>query len=335
MTFSITIQQSPAPVGVTVGESILDAALRRGVAYPHGCKSGTCGACKSRLVAGTVTLAPHSAFALTAEDQSNSLVLACRATPTSDIEIAWLTIDDAVIHPLRRLDCVVFGTEALTHDIQRIRLKIESGGPFGFSAGQFASVSFENQPARDYSMANRPVDRVLEFHVRRVEGGTSSVHAAGNLAVGDPVTVKGPYGDCWLRQDHTGPILAVAGGSGLAPMKSIIETALARRMKQPIHLYFAVTDERDLYMEHHFRGFEARFGNFSFTPVLANPSVPSGRRTGFAHDAVLADHYDFDGVKIHAAGPPAMVEALTEAVLARGARVKDVHADLSMSTRRQ
>src|SRR5262249_10089067 len=154
-------------------------------------------------------------------------------------------------HPLRDLVCRAAALDDLTHDIKRLRLEILEGGPFTFAAGQYAALGFADIAPRDYSMANLP-DRdgsggsrgagALEFHIRHVAGGASSAYVAAGLKLGDTVKVKGPYGTSFLREQHTGPILAIAGGSGLAPIKSIVETALSLDMRQPIDLYFGVRD---------------------------------------------------------------------------------------------
>jgi CDP-4-dehydro-6-deoxyglucose reductase/ferredoxin-NAD(P)+ reductase (naphthalene dioxygenase ferredoxin-specific) len=327
MAFQVRIRQVDGPVTVEPGQTILEAALALGVAYPHGCRSGNCGACKSRLHAGEIELAPYSDYALTAAERAAGLILACRATPWSDAEVAWLDSDDLVVHPQRRLVCRVAGLEQATHDIRIVRLDIESGGPFTFSAGQFARVGFAGLPPRDYSMANRPDQPGLEFHIRQLGGGTASVYAATRLKLGDRVTVEGPFGTSYLRERHTGPILAIAGGSGLAPIKSIVETALARGMAQPIRLYFGVRDERDLYAEAALTALAARHPNFRFIPVLSTPSGPTARRTGFVHHAVAAELGDPDGLKAYLAGPPPMVEAASALLAARGVRREDLHAD--------
>jgi len=215
----------------------------------------------------------------------------------------------------------------LTHDITRVRLEVLSGGPFRFSAGQYARVSFRGQPPRDYSMANMPTEVLLEFHIRHLAGGLSSRHVAERLALGDEVTVEGPFGTSYWRARHIGPILAIAGGSGLAPIKSIVETALLHGITQPIQLYFGVRDERDLYLEDHFAGLAARHPHLSFVPVLSQPSRPTLRRTGLLHEAVRADHASFAGWKAYLAGPPALVEAAS-AMLAECHMVpEDIHAD--------
>ena len=317
MSFAVTIRQHDGPIKVAPGETLLEAALAQGVPYPHGCRSGNCGACKSTLETGEVDLAPYSDYALTSEERAQGLILACRATPWSDAIVAWLEADEVVAHPLRHLVCRVAGLEDLTHDIKRVRLEILSGGPFDFSAGQYAALRVSSLPARDFSMASRPDEPILEFHIRHMIGGAASRYIVRNLALGETVRLEGPFGSAWLREHHTGPILAIAGGSGLAPIKSIVETALARGARQPIHLY----------LEDHFATLAAAHPNLRFTPVLSEPRLPTARRTAFVHEAVAADLGDLDGAKAYIAGPPAMVEAATAMLLARGMPRQDIHAD--------
>jgi naphthalene 1,2-dioxygenase ferredoxin reductase component len=328
MSFVVSIRQHPDPIAVEAGATVLESALAQGVPYPHGCRSGNCGACKSRLDAGEVELSPYSPYALTDAERADGLILACRAVPWSDAAVSWLDADEIVIHPQRQLTCRVAEVAALTHDIKRLTLTIESGGPFTFSAGQYASLRFAGLPPRDYSMANRPDETTLEFHVRRMGPGSASAYVTEQLKPGEEVIVDGPYGASWLREKHTGPIVAIAGGSGLAPIKAIVETALAQGMRQPIHLYFGARDERDIYLEPHFRALSAQHSNLRYTPVLSQPSARTARRVGFVHDAAAADLADLDGAKAYLAGPPVMVEAATALLAdARGMRRQDIHAD--------
>ena len=304
MGFSVKIRQWAAPVAVPDGETVLEAALAQGVPYPHGCRSGNCGACKSRLLKGRVEMTPYSEFALTGEERKEGLVLACRSMPLDeDVELAWLELDEVVSHPLRELTCRVSAIDDMTHDIKRVRLRIEEGGPLTFSAGQYAAVGFDGIAPRDYSMANAPPRDAagaeeIEFHVRHLAGGASSAYVARKLRHGETVRVLGPYGSSFLRENHNGPIVAIAGGSGLAPVKSIVETALA-----------------------------AKHPNLSFIPVLSEPSGRTGRRTGFVHRAVAEDIEEFDGYKAYIAGPPVMVESASALLEGRGMRREDIHAD--------
>ena len=327
MTYTVTIEQAENSIAVELGQTILEAALAQGLPYPHGCRSGNCGACKSRLISGDVEMSPYSEFALTEEERGQDLILACRAVPWEDAEVAWLGEDETVHHPIRRMTCRVAALDDMTHDIKRIRLNIVEGGPFSFSAGQYCSVDFADLAPRDYSMANTPDDQTIELHVRHVAGGASSAHVAETLAVGEAVGVEGPFGTSWLREAHRGTIYALAGGSGLAPIKAMVERALDLGMGQDIRLYFGVRDERDLYLEDHFDRLCAKHTNLAFIPVLSEPSGTTERRTGFLHGALAADIGDLDGCKAYLAGPPPMVEAATALLLERGMRRNDVHAD--------
>lgn len=327
MTHTVRIARWAAPVAVETGQTVLEAALQAGVPYPHGCRSGNCGACKSRLLRGEVEMAPWSEFALTGAERAAGLVLACRTVPWGDAEIAWLGEDDVAAHPVRKVAGRVEAVEAMTRDISAVRVSIADGGPFAFSAGQYCRLRFAGLPARDFSMANMPGEEKLEFHVRRVAGGAVSAYVADRLAVGEAVGLEGPFGAAFLRESHCGPIYAVAGGSGLAPAKSIVERALAGGAARGVSLYFGVRDERDLYLEDRFESLARAHANFRFVPVLSGPGAPTRRRTGLVHEALAADAAGFDGCKAYVAGPPPMVEAACALLAARGMRREDVHAD--------
>ncbi len=327
MSFRVAVRQFDEPLSVEMGQTILEAALARDLPYPHGCRSGNCGACKSELLSGEVEMSPYSEYALTDAEKASGLILACRAVPWSDCEVKFLEFDEVVAHPSRHMTCRVTAVDSVTHDIKRVRFEILEGGPYLFSAGQYANVEFAGLPARDYSMANRPDEPGLEFHIRLVPGGAVTPYVANRLKAGDRAKITGPYGTSYLRERHTGPVLALAGGSGLAPIKSIVETALAGGATQPIHLYFGVRDERDLYLEDHFRALAAKHPNLSFTPVLSDPSAPTQRRTGFLADAIRKDFSTLDGAKAYLAGPPVMVETCVTALEALGMRRQDCHAD--------
>lgn len=229
--------------------------------------------------------------------------------------------------PASRCVARVEELEAATRDIRIVRLRVVSGGPFRFRAGQYARVSFDDRPPRDYSMANRPDEALLEFHVRHMGGGGVSAFVAHRLRRGDRVRLEGPFGAAWLRRSHRGPMLAVAGGSGLAPIKSIVESALALGMTRPIHLYFGGREEGDIYLEARFQALARAHPNLRFVPVLSEPARPTGRRVGYLHEVVAADVPHLGGFKAYLAGPPEMVEAVVATLARRGLPAKDIHAD--------
>lgn len=324
----VTLLNLGRTIAVPDGQTILEAALAEGIDYPHGCKSGRCGNCKSRMASGEVTLLDHSRFALPTEERDAGLILACRAVPKGPASVAWIEDDTAgVRHPLRQVEAEVVDMRLLTHDILRLRLQVGQP-PFHFAPGQYATLKLPDVPARDYSMANAPGSDVLEFHVRRVPGGRTSRAIHERLRIGDRATLAGPRGLAHLRTGHTGPILAVAGGSGLAPVLSILEGAVALGMRQPIRVYVGGREERDLYGLERLAELAARHGDMTVTPVLSAPTAPTERRTGYLHAAVRSDLTTLDGWACYTAGPPAMIDSLTEAVLDLGLPRDALFADV-------
>lgn len=326
MSHTVRIRQYAEPLIVEDGETVLEAALDKGLDYPFGCQSGACGACKSVVLSGEIELGEYQPFVLTDDERAQNLTLACQTYPKSDLEIAYQDPDEPAEHPVTELACQVESVETATHDIKIVRLSLP-GGAIQFTPGQFMELTFDGLPSRDYSIASQPDDGFLEFHIRLVPGGAVSPFVIENLKAGDTVTARGPLGVSYLRVRHRGPILALAGGSGLAPVMSIVERAIALEMPQPINLYFGVRDQRDLYLEEHFAGLSAAHDNFTFIPVLSDPSGATEHRTGFVHDAIKADFGTLDGNKVYIAGPPIMVDACTREAIALGVRQDDFHAD--------
>ena len=324
----VVIPQAGRSLEVNDGQTILLAALAAGIPYPHGCKSGRCGSCKSRLVSGEVDLLPHTPFALSPEERADGLILACRAQPLTDATVAWLGGTDEIADiPVCRFEGAIAEVEDATHDIKLIRVRLDDRAAFTFKAGQYARLFYPSAPTRDYSFASRPDDELVEFHVRRVPGGAASQRIWTRATIGDCVAIEGPLGAAFLRDKHSGPILGIAGGSGLAPVKAVAETALAKGMGQPIRIYFGARSERDLYLLDRFAALTERHANLSFVPVLSDDSG-AGFRPGYVSDAVAADLGDLDGWKAYLAGPPAMVDVAGPMLLERGLRAADIHADV-------
>ncbi|HTW85363.1 MAG TPA: 2Fe-2S iron-sulfur cluster-binding protein [Candidatus Sulfotelmatobacter sp.] len=327
MSFTVRVTQFDEPFTVEMGETIVDAALRQGLAYPHSCRAGNCSTCKSELIAGEVDLMEYSEFALTDAERAAGKILACRAVPWSDCTVAYLNEDEMVAHPQRILTTRIVALEHAAHDVVVLKLAVLSGGPFTFSAGQYASLAFPGLPRRDFSMANAPGDEPLEFHIRALPDGVVSAYVATRAAVGDELRVIGPFGGAYLRDAHTGPLLLAGGGTGLAPILSIVRTALARDPQRPVELYVGVRDERDLYAEAELDALAAKHPSMHVHRILSAPSGSTARRTGFIHDAIAADLGALTDVKAYVAGPPVMVDAVSELLTARGLAKRDLHAD--------
>ena len=322
----ITLEGRAEPVPVEAGDTILASLLRAGVPFPFSCQAGNCGTCKCELVSGDVLELEHSEHALAPEERAKGIVLACRTQVWDDTVVRRIDAEELVLHPSRVMRCRVLALEDLTHDIKGLRLAIEAGGPFIFSAGQYAQLEFAPGLSRHYSMANTPQEAELAFHIRHMPGGRTSAYVATQLKAGDKVKVSGPLGVAYLRESHAGPALLVAGGSGLAPVQSILCTMLERGHAAPVTLYFGVRSERDLYHEALLKDLAARHPNFSYQVVLSEQKGAPGRRYGLVHQVIELPQ-DAAGVMAYLAGPPVMVEAATALLRSRGLAPRQIHAD--------
>jgi ferredoxin-NAD(P)+ reductase (naphthalene dioxygenase ferredoxin-specific) len=327
MTWTITVAGDPQPVPAEDGETLLDALLNHGVGFAYSCQAGNCGTCKCEYVDGEIAELEYSEHALSAAERSRGTILACRTQVWGDVSIRRLSAEEFVMHPSRIMQCRVEALAFVTHDVLRLSLGIQSGGPFTFSAGQFAKLqfAFASDAPRDYSMANRPDEPGLEFHIRCLAGGVSA-KIAEQLRVGDSLRVSGPFGTSYLREQHPGPLLAIAGGTGLAPVRSIVSAALAQDAQRPIHLYFGVRGERDVYNEDELMDWQRRYRHFKAHIVLSDERV-AGRRFGMVTDAVREDFDTLAGFQAYLAGPPVMVDAATPLLLQGGVAARDIHAD--------
>ena len=315
------------------GDTFLEAMQRASSIPALSCYAGDCGACKCEYVSGAITELEDAALALSPSERARHIVLGCRTEIWGDVQIRSIYDAERVVHPSRALHCRVSALDELTHDIKRFRLTVEAGGPFEFSAGQYAKVTFAPEIHREDSMANPPHDPGLEFHVRRTANGLVSNHVYRELAIGDGVGVEGPLGSCYLRTQHQGPILLAGGGSGMAPMQSILESALHLGMTQPIRLYFGVRELRDVYGAERLAELAARHPNFRFGIVLSSSGVEVADaaaavyRSGMLHEVIAEDWPQLEVGKAYLAGPPVMVEAVSNLLRERGVALRDIHAD--------
>lgn len=321
----ITLEGYDRPIPVEAGDTILGSLLRAGVPFPFSCQAGNCGTCKCELVSGDILELEHSEHALSAEERAKGIILACRTQVWDDTVVRRIDVEELVLHPSRVMRCRVLELEDLTHDIKGLRLAVEAGGPMAFSAGQYAELEFAPGVSRHYSMANMPDEPEPLFHIRHLPGGRTSSFVATRLKVGDKVKVSGPLGVSYLRDNHRGPVVLIAGSSGLAPIQSILCTLLTRGCSAPVTLYFGVRSERDLYHEGMLRDLAAKHPNFSYHVVLSEQKGVHGRRYGLVHEAIEVP--DPQEAMAYVAGPPVMVGAATELLTARGLGRRQIHAD--------
>jgi len=312
MSYQVTVKPTGHTFEVGENETILHAAIEAGVNLPYGCRDGACGACKGRLLEGQVSYAGKQPVALSEADRQSGLALFCSAQPLSDLVIESREIlDDKGIRP-RIMPVRVQKMEKLSHDVMAMFLKLPSNERLQFMAGQYVDFLLKDGKRRAFSLANAPhEDDLLELHLRLIPGGQFTEYVFKEMPEKTIMRLEGPFGSFYLREESDKPIIFIAGGTGFAPIKGIIEHMVHLKMQRPITLYWGARSLQDLYMPELPAAWQKTYPAFTYIPVLSEPLEEDQwqGRTGFVHEAVLEDHADMSGYQVYCCGNPQMVEA--------------------------
>lgn len=322
---TVRVAAQDLAIEVPAGKTVLEAALGQGIAFPHNCKVGTCGTCRYRLVSGKIGELTSSAMGLSAEHYQAGYRLACQSLPKGDLEVHVDT-------PLRRTIAVTeFGAaiasqRRLAHDV--VELELQADTAVDFRPGQYADLHVGDLgAARSYSFASPPDGRTLRFHVRLVPGGQFSGWLLEQDRSGTRLTVRGPYGQFGLRAGNA-TLVCVAGGTGMAPIKCMLESMSAAERQRRVMLFFGARTSDDLYCLDTVDGLRAQWpGGFDFVPVLsAQPAdKPWDGRRGMVTDHLAELITAGAGAEGYLCGPPPMVDA-AEAALVRLGMPRDAIA---------
>lgn len=268
--------------------------------------------------------------ALSPLDVAQGFALLCMARPAGDLRVQVEEFDPAENIVVRNLPCRVARKHTLAHDVIGLELMLPASERLQFLPGQYVDVLLRDGRRRAFSIANAPrEDDRLELQIRHVPGGAFSEYVAHHLKERALLRLRGPLGSFYLRTKDPGPIILMAGGTGFAPVKAIVEGALAGGFEQSIHLYWGVRARHDLYMHDLADAWAAEHDRVAYVPVLSEPRADEAwtGRTGFVHEAVLADFSDLSPFSVYASGPPVMVEAGREHFAARGLDPARFHSD--------
>lgn len=312
-------------------ETILHAALRENIDFPHSCRVGGCATCKCRLVKGTVKELTDIGYILSDDELDQGYILACQSIPTSDVTIA---VDLTAQKQRKTVPGRVVLQERLTHDITHLKLQLDQ--TLNYKAGQYADLSLDSIPgrARSYSFATPcQMDATLSFFVRKVPGGLFSTEVNDRDLLGQTVMVDGPAGEFWLRPSDA-PMILVAGGSGLAPILALLKDAVDDQSHRPVTLLFGARTQQDLYRLEDIRNLALKWSSeFRFIPVLSQEDENSdwtGAR-GRVTDVIPA--LSLEGSEAYLCGPPGMIDAAEARLIEGGVKRTSIHADRFTTTR--
>jgi CDP-4-dehydro-6-deoxyglucose reductase, E3 len=312
MPLQITIKPSEHSFACDDGETVLAAAMRADLMIPYGCRNGACGTCKGRILDGAVDYGAHQPGTLTEAEKAQGLALFCVAKPKTPLTIEVREVRRAGDIQIRKLPCRVEKIDKPAPDVAIVALKLPANERLQYLAGQYIDLLLKDGRRRSFSIATAPEDdALLELHIRHVPGGYFSGALFNEYKGREILRFEGPLGTFYLREDSDKPIILVAGGTGFAPIKAVIEHALRHDLQRPMVLYWGVRSSRDLYLPDLPGTWQAKHPDFRFIPVLSDP-LPEDRwsgRTGLVHKAVMTDFPDLSGYQVYACGGPAMIDA--------------------------
>jgi len=331
--FRVTVADSSVAFSSNEDDTVLGSMLRAGIGVAYECNAGGCGSCKFTLIDGCVSDDLKESPGLRASDRRKNKHLACVCRVQSDCTIS-IKLDSAYIPatPPTRIAAHFVSQTPLTHDLWEFCFKSEE--PAVFKPGQYAKLHIPGVSGpRSYSMANiANEDGFWVFQIKRVPGGSATGFLFGDGLEGQQVTIDAPYSIAHLDESSMRPVICIAGGSGLAPMVSILR-GLAKSPTREVSplLYYGARTQNDVVDPSYFAdipGFDARE---QYIPVVSEPDVSSGYGgpTGFIHEyLVSALAEDCSAIDFYLAGPPPMVDAVRRhLVLDRKVPIEHLHYD--------
>ena len=313
MSYQITVQPSGRQFMAEADETLLDAALRQGLTLPYGCKDGACGSCKGKVLAGSVDHGKAQAHALKDDDKAAGMTLYCCAHAESDLVIECKQLGSANEIPVKTLPSRIEKLEKLAPDVIELRLRLPANERLQFRAGQYIDILLKDGKKRSFSLANAPEDdALLQLHIRHVPGGQFTDQGFSTMKARDILRFNGPHGTFYLREDSEKPMILLAGGTGFAPIKAIVEHVIAQKIQRPMFIYWGAKAKVDLYQNTLPEQWAAAHAQIKYIPVLSEPTLDDAwtGRSGFVHQAAMADFPDLSGYQVYACGSPGMIETV-------------------------
>jgi NAD(P)H-flavin reductase/ferredoxin len=319
---ALTLHPGPAHVQARSGETILEAGLRAGLALPYDCRAGGCGQCRCTVLQGRVDHGAYQASVLTEAMRARGQALMCTAVALDDVEVEVDGVASlaAGATAAQRWVARVATMRRLSDDLMHMQLALPEGQRIEYAAGQYINIVLSDGAKRAFSFSSAPQaggNGTIELQVRRIAGGRFTTAVFTTMREGDTIEFEGPLGR-FVLNDSERPILFVAGATGFAPIKSIVEDAFTRGITRPMQLYWGVRGAKDLYLVDVVEGWQREHANFRFEPVLSEPDDAWTGRRGLVHEAMLADHPDLAGFEVYTCGSVKMVQAAVPDFMAHG-----------------
>ncbi len=311
-------------LSVQGGDSLLSYFAQNKIFIPSACGGkATCGYCKVEVLSGGGHILPTEEVFIKREDRQKGIRLSCQVKVKNDIEVL---ISDELLQA-KEYKTKVLQIIDLTHDIKYVVMQLVEPSGISFKPGQYIQFRVpEAEEFRAYSIASAPSRAgEIELVVRLVPGGMCSSYIHEVLDVNDEITVTGPYGDFYLREDSQREIVCIGGGCGMAPIRSILFHLKEKGMPRKISYFFGARAKKDLFYTEELQAIEKEYPNFRYFPVLSEPK-PEDKwpgETGFVTQAVERHIHSDGNTEAYLCGPPPMIDAAVKVLTKKG--VKEVH----------
>ena len=308
MSFQIRIAGAEVRFSCEPGQNILDAALKAGIEMPYSCRKGVCGNCAGGVSAGDLGCPPTDVAA-------RGQHLYCQCVPLGDVEIvpaSWHRFDPSA---RKTFSAKVYRNTLASDDVSLLVLRLPAGQRAKFKAGQYLQVALPDGSRRAYSLANPPHESdTLQLHIRHLPGGLFT-QIVQQLKPGDVLQVELPFGSFELKEDTSAPMLCVVGGTGFAPVKSLLDDMLKKGVKRPVTLIWGGRNKAGLYLMAAVDRWQKLWPGFSFIAAVedADDAQSLGGFHGRVDDAVRTHCTSLAGHEVYCCGAPAMVAAVKKA----------------------
>ncbi|OOG25210.1 flavodoxin oxidoreductase [Thioalkalivibrio denitrificans] len=300
-------------------ETVVEAALRAGIAISYGCTNGSCGDCRARVVSGQVKKVRAHDYALTETEKLAGYALLCSVTPESDLVVDTNVAEHPDQIPMQDISTTVRGTERPNPDVLIMRLQTPRTRRLRFLAGQHVQLEMDNGAvSTTQPLANCPCDdRNLILHLNAQDDDPFVRHCFEQTRNGDTVEVHGPFGDFVLPDEKPRPLLFLAADTGFAPVRSLVEHVLAQENTEDIDLLWVANNSTGHYQGNLCRAWQDAIDNFHYRGLEWESGSDARSLRSLLDNALQgisrpADRYAF------IAGPASFVQVAREAALATG-----------------
>ncbi len=312
-------------------DDILNAGLRAGLALAYGCRDGHCGLCKARVLSGQIKQTRISSYALSADEQDLGYALLCCNTAVTDISVETSEAAHAEDMPRQQISATVKDIRCPMPNMMVLQLHTPARERMRFLAGQSVTLQLNDGSTARLPVASCPCDEsILQFHLARNPGDRFSDYLFERLTPNDRVMVRGPDGNFVLKPGSPNPIIFVAVETGFAPIKSLIEHAMALEIAESLHLYWIVGEDGRHYMHNLCRSWSDALDNFRYTPLVATIEhhahariMPTDiRRQEISLECLVeqirVNHEELGEFDVYASGPPLAMNAVRDLLLSEG-----------------